>query len=78
MNPHSLCTWDDDSSCGACAAQGELNCKWNGRLLAGFLLVWIPFTVMSWFGIAVVTLLTGAWWPLVLYGIFLHRLLPGT
>ena len=70
VNPDDICTWDDDSSCEACAAQGRLNCKWNDRLLAGFLLVWIPFTVMSWFGMAVVTLLTGAWWPLVVYGVF--------
>jgi len=42
-NPHNLCTWDDQADCADCPQRDRLHCKWEGRLLAAFLLVFLPF-----------------------------------
>lgn len=69
-NPFSLCTWNEPADCEACGMDDVLACRWDQGLLAGFFLLFMPFGVMSWFGLAVVANLTGAWLYLVVNGAF--------
>ena len=69
-NPHKLCTWDPDSACDSCAAGGELACKWDRRSLLGFYALSFPPLAAALFGMVVVGILTGAWWPLIAYALY--------
>ena len=62
------CTWANQSSCVRCELQGKLNCRWDGRLLKFFLLNQVPSLVMAFFGLTLIGIITGGWWPLILYG----------
>ena len=69
-NPHSICTWDDQSDCLACNIQAKLACKWDKKILSGFHgIAWSPLLTII-FGIVVVGFLTGLWWPLYAYIIY--------
>lgn len=69
-NPHDLCTWNENSDCESCPDQCKLHCKWDKRKLYAFFMMFFPFLVASWFGMAIVAKASGAWWPLVAYGTF--------
>jgi hypothetical protein len=69
-NPHNLCTWDAKSDCDNCPNTDRLNCKWNRKLLMGFLLLFLPFGFTSWFGLALVGKLIGNWLVVIAYLIF--------
>lgn len=69
-NPHGLCTWNDEADCGSCRAHYRLFCKWDRRLLLAFFLLYLPFLVSGWFGMAMMAKFSGAWWYLVAYGAF--------
>ena len=64
-NSHGLCTWEEDAGCESCPDRFRLNCRWDGRLLLAFLMAYSPFMVCSWFGMAIVAKVSGAWWYLV-------------
>lgn len=68
-NPHSICTWSEESACIDCELKGKLNCRWDSGALRFFLLNQIPSLVLAFFGIVMAAILTGAWWALIVYAI---------
>lgn len=71
MNPHDICTWNDQADCADCPDRDVLACKWDRGLLIGFFFLFLPFGIASWLGMALVAKVSGAWWYLVAYGAFL-------
>jgi len=69
-NPHDLCTWNDDADCGSCPDHYQLRCKWQWRLLVAFFMLYLPFLVSGWFGMAMTAKFSGAWWYMVVYFAF--------
>ena len=70
INPHNLCTLDEQSDCTGCGIQGELACKWDKGILTGFhAIAWPPIIVIC-FSIVLVGFLTGLWWPLIAYLVY--------
>ena len=51
-NVHGFCTWDDGADCGSCPDHYQLHCKWDRRLFYAFLMLYLPFLVSGWFGMA--------------------------
>jgi hypothetical protein len=74
-NPHNICTWDEQADCKGCAIKGELQCKWDRRVLNGFYAVSFPPLVIAILGMVVVSVLTGAWWMPVAYVIYIPVML---
>lgn len=66
-----LCTWGSGSDCHGCGNYGRLHCRWDRNLLMAFYAIAFPPLVLAAIGIVLVNLLTGKWWPLVVYGIIL-------
>jgi len=69
-NPHNICTWDEQSDCSGCSIHSDLHCKWDSRVLNGFYATSLPSVIIAIFGMVVIGILTGAWWPLIAYGIY--------
>ena len=67
LNPHHICTWDNESDCKNCKIEGELHCKWDGSVLGAFMAISIPASLITIFMMVVIGLMTGGWWPLVAY-----------
>ena len=67
-NPHHICTWDDASRCSDCGLRATLGCRLDPREFRFFILNQIPSLVIATFGLALVGLVTGVWWPLVVFG----------
>jgi hypothetical protein len=74
-NPHNICTWDERSDCANCGIQGELHCKWDKKILHGFYATSLPPIAIAIFGMVVVGILTGAWWMLIAYVIYIPLML---
>ena len=36
INPHNLCTLNEQSDCAGCGIQGKLACKWDKSILSSF------------------------------------------
>ena len=68
-NPHDICTWNEESGCVGCGLQGKLGCRLDTREFTFFVLNQIPSLVMSFFGLALIGLLTGAWWPMIAFAV---------
>lgn len=66
-NPRRICTWDEKADCDTCAIAGQLACKWDRETLLGFYALSVPPLAIALFGMVVVGVLTGTWWPLVAY-----------
>ena len=60
------CTWDDDSDCEKCEAQGKLDCKWNKSLLLRFYKGALPAMLFGGIGFIIVGLLVSLI-PLLIY-----------
>jgi hypothetical protein len=69
-NPYNLCTWDEQSDCSECGNHGRLHCKWERKVLMGFLLLALPYMIIAFFGMVVTGILTGVWWMLIAYVVF--------
>jgi hypothetical protein len=67
INPHNICTWNEQADCENCNIQGVIACKWDKKLLIGFHGIAWPTVFTSIFGMVVVGFLTGMWWPLYSY-----------
>lgn len=65
-----ICTWDEGIDCSICKIHGKLACKWDKKILGGFHGIAWPSLILSVFGILVVGFLTGAWLPLITYGVY--------
>jgi len=72
----TACTWADRSACHDCGLDAELTCRWDGRVLVGFFLAYLPFMVTGWTGLVLVGLTSGWWWPLIAYGVFHAAFFP--
>ena len=70
INPHNICTWDEQADCRTCTIQGKLVCTWDKKILSGFLGIASPPILTIIFGIVVVSILTGIWWPLYAYLVY--------
>ena len=66
---HDICTWKEESVCVECGLKGELGCRLNPGDFWFFVFNQIPGLVMSFFGLALVWFLTGAWWPTILFAV---------
>ncbi len=66
----TTCTWADDSACHDCGLDAELTCRWDGRVLVGFFMAYLPFMVTGWTGLVLYGLAGGGWWPLIAYAVF--------
>ncbi|PXF61968.1 MAG: hypothetical protein C4B59_01700 [Candidatus Methanogaster sp.] len=73
-NPLNICTWNDSSDCANCTIQDELSCRWDRKVLSGFHAIAFPPTIMAIFGIAFVGFLTGVWWLLITYLVYLFAM----
>ena len=58
-------TWDEQADCLNCIIHGKLVCKWDNKILSGFHGISWPPIITIIFGIVVVLILTGLWWPLI-------------
>ena len=74
-NPHNICTWDEQAACTSCSIQGELHCKWDRRILNGFYATSFPPLAIAIFGMVVIGILTGVWWMLIAYVIYVPLML---
>ena len=70
-NPFNICTWADGSDCANCAIQDKLACRWDQKILSGFRAIAFPPVLIAIVGIAVVGVLTGVWWLLIAYLVYL-------
>ena len=68
LNPHNLCTWNDEADCENCLDKNLLFCKFDKKTLTAFLFLFLPFFAISFFALVVVGVLTGIWWLLIAYG----------
>jgi len=68
-NPYNICTWSEESACIDCGLQGKLNCKLNPGDFTFFILNQVPSLVMALFGLVLIGLVVGAWWPLIAWAI---------
>jgi len=69
-NPFNICTLDEQSTCASCSIQGKLACKWDKNILSGFYVIAWPPTIIAYFGIVLVSILTAVWWPLIAYVVY--------
>lgn len=74
-NPHNICTWDEQADCASCGIQGELACKWDKKILNGFYAIAFPPLMIAILGMVVVGILTGMWWLLIAYVIYIPVML---
>ena len=65
--PHTTCTWGDPAACSGCGIQGQLACRWDKKILAGFHGIAWPALATAVFGMVPVGLATGVWWTLIGY-----------
>ena len=70
-NPHGICTWDDNSDCDQCVNHMRLHCKWDRKILGGFLLLALPYMFVAILGLVLTGVLTGVWWMLGAYIAFM-------
>jgi hypothetical protein len=74
-NPHNICTWDEQADCASCSIKGELHCKWDKRVLKGFYAASFPPLIIAILGMVIVGILTGVWWMLIAYIIYIPLML---
>jgi len=70
-NPFNICTLADRSNCANCGIQDKLACRWDRKILSGFHAIAFPPTIMAIVGIVFVGFLTGVWWLLIAYLVYL-------
>ena len=74
-NPHNFCTWDKRADCKHCGIEGKLHCKWDGTLLRGFYAISLPPIIIAISGMVLVGVLTGVWWMLIAYAVYIPVML---
>ena len=63
------CTWDGDADCSNCELEGELDCKWDRRLLLRFYKIGC-LALASGFSAFIYIGLIHSWIPLITYLVF--------
>lgn len=74
-NPQNVCTWNEQSDCASCGIQAQLHCKWDKKILGGFYAIGFPPIIIAIFGMVVIGILTGVWWMLIAYVIYIPVML---
>ncbi len=70
-DPQLACTWRDESECENCSLQWRLGCRQKNSEYLFFILGEVPSLVIAFGGLAIVGVVTGLWWPLVvLVGVY--------
>jgi hypothetical protein len=69
-NPHHLCTLDPNSECDTCKNNNILDCKLNRKQPIITTLVIYSFIIISSLGLFLVGKITGMWWMLVVFAVF--------
>lgn len=64
-NTNIICMWDKLADCVTCNINLELNCKWDKKLLTGFLVGAFSYMIIGLLGMVVTGILTGVWWPII-------------
>jgi hypothetical protein len=67
-NPYGICTWDDEVECLDCELRFELGCRLDMSEFQFFIVNQIPNLTLAVFGLVLVRVVTGAWWPLIAFG----------
>lgn len=75
-NPNGLCTWDDESDCEHCQDRDQLFCKLDPKMQKAFMILFTPCITLAFFGLVLIGIMTGHWWPLIFYGSFFMILFP--
>ena len=65
-----VCTWDKDSDCENCSIK-TLRCKWEGKYLLAFALLFLPFGIPAFFGLSMTGIIAQNWYFLIGYLVFL-------
>ena len=71
MNPHNICTLDPKSNCISCKNNFKIDCKFNIKHTILSMLLIYSFLIISLFGLFFIGLITGIWWMLITYIIFI-------
>lgn len=61
------CTCDEESNCIDCEIKGQLNCRYSREAAKTFQVHQIPSMVLSVWGLALLWIMVGMWWPLLLF-----------
>lgn len=69
-NPYHLCTLDPNSDCETCDNNKVLDCKLNRKQTMVTTLVIYSFIAISAIGLFLIGRITGAWWMLVVFVVF--------
>jgi len=69
-NPYNICTFDPKSNCKSCTNNNKIDCKFNIKYTILSMLVINSFLIISIFGLFYLGLITGIWWMLIVYVIF--------
>ncbi len=69
-NPFNICTLDEHLDCGSCDLKKNLHCKFESKYLVGFIIFAIPFFFLAFFGMIFTGLLSGNWFFLIIYVVF--------
>jgi hypothetical protein len=61
-NIRICCTWREDSDCENCSNNGQLDCKWEQKLLMRFMYAMLPSFALMFGTLIVGGIFVGAWW----------------
>jgi hypothetical protein len=62
---YESCTWDEESHCADCELKETLGCRLDKKEFRFFMINQIPSLFLALFGLVLVGLAAGAWWPLI-------------
>ncbi len=68
-SPYNICTWDDERNCANCSLHNKLGCRFSPKEFRFFIWNQLPSLVIATFGLVLIGLLTGDWWPLILFAV---------
>ncbi len=76
INPHNICTWDENSDCKNCGDHNLLFCKIDKKIANAFIILFAPCMIIAFFCFVVLGIMTGKWWFIIAYGAFTAMLFP--
>ena len=66
---YEICTWNDESNCADCNLHEKLGCRLDKKKFNFFIYNQIPSLVLSSFGLILLALMTGIWWPYIAFAV---------
>lgn len=70
-NPYNICTLDPNSNCKECKTKGKLDCKLDKKKQMTSMKTVFSFIIIAVLGLIVTGIITGFWWLLAIYIIFI-------